>query len=134
MNPSKPVDISEFETPPRPPIQFEPLPFGPEKVVLDHDRDSTIISHDESLEMENPWAMEFDEEPTLEFIEKDSVDEHGSFILGILQESCSFNASPESAVCPEHPRGMQPPYGPLLQNFQKDGCRCICLSQTLQIS
>ena len=34
--------------------EFEPLPSGPEKVVLDHDRDSTVISHDESLEMENP--------------------------------------------------------------------------------
>ena len=78
--------------------EFEPLPSGPEKVVLDHDRDSTMISHNESLEMENPWAMEFDEKPTLESIEKDSVDEHGSFILGILQESCSFNASPESGM------------------------------------
>ena len=51
----EPVDISEFETPPIPPIEFEPHPSGPEK-VLDHDRDSTMISHDESLEMENPWA------------------------------------------------------------------------------
>jgi len=49
----EPVDISEFEAPPRPPIEFEPLPSGPEKVVLDHDRDSTMLSHDESLEMEN---------------------------------------------------------------------------------
>ena len=44
--------------------EFEPLPSGPEKVVLDHDRDSTMISHDESLEMENRWAMEFCEAPT----------------------------------------------------------------------
>ena len=33
--------------------QFEPLSSGPEKVVLDHNRDSTMLSHDESLEMEN---------------------------------------------------------------------------------
>ena len=33
---AKPVDISEFETTPRPPIEFEPLPSRPEKVVLDH--------------------------------------------------------------------------------------------------
>ena len=80
--------------------EFEPLPSGPEKVVLDHDRDSTMISHDESLEMENIWAMKFCEAPTLEFIEKDSVDEHGSFILVIPQESCSFNTSPElSTLC-----------------------------------
>ena len=52
MNPLNPY-ISEFETPPRPPIDFEPLPSGPEKVVLDHDRDPTTISHDESIEMEN---------------------------------------------------------------------------------
>jgi len=70
--PAEPVYISEFKTPPRPPIEFEPLPSGPEKVVLDHDRDPTTISHDESLEMENTWAMEFDEAPTLESKEKDS--------------------------------------------------------------
>ena len=33
--------------------EFEPLPSGPEKVVLKHDRDSTMLSHDKSLEMEN---------------------------------------------------------------------------------
>ena len=48
------IYISEFETPPRPSIEFEPLSSGPEKVVLDPDKDSTTISHDESLEMENP--------------------------------------------------------------------------------
>ena len=55
-----------------------------------------MIFHDESLEMENQWAMEFYEAPTLEYKEKDSIDEHGSFILEIPQEPCSFNASPES--------------------------------------
>ena len=44
--------------------EFEPLPYGPEEVVLDHVRDSTMISHGESLEMENRWAMEFCEAPT----------------------------------------------------------------------
>ena len=48
--------------------EFEPLSSGPKEVVLDHDRDSTMISHDESLEMENPWAMKVDEAPTLESI------------------------------------------------------------------
>ena len=33
--------------------EFEPLSSSPEKVVLDHDRDSTVLSHDKSLEMEN---------------------------------------------------------------------------------
>ena len=57
-----------------------------------------MISRDESIEMENTWAMEFDEAPTLESKEKDSLDEHGSFILEIQQEPCKFNASPESGT------------------------------------
>ena len=57
-----------------------------------------MITHDESLEMENLWAMEFCEAPTLESIEKDSIYEHGSFILVIPQKPCSFNISPESGM------------------------------------
>ena len=57
-----------------------------------------MISHDESLETKNPWAMEFYKAPTLEFEVKDSTGEHGSFILVIPQEPCSFNASPESVT------------------------------------
>ena len=51
-----------------------------------------MISHDESLEMENPWAMEFCEAPTLESDKEDSTDEHGTLIFEI---PCSFNATPE---------------------------------------
>ena len=29
----EPIDVSEFENSPRPPIEFEPLPSGPEKVL-----------------------------------------------------------------------------------------------------
>ena len=47
-------------------IEFEPLPDGLESDVLDLDRDTTMIFHDEPLEMENQWAMEFCEVPTLE--------------------------------------------------------------------
>ena len=36
--------------------EFEPLSSGPKDVVLDHDRDSTMISHDESLDMKNVSA------------------------------------------------------------------------------
>ena len=36
--------------------KFEPLPDGLESVVLDLDRDTTMIFHDEPLEMENQWA------------------------------------------------------------------------------
>ena len=52
-----------------------------------------MISHDESLEMENRWAMEFCEAPTLESDEKDSTYEHETIIFEI---PCSFNATPES--------------------------------------
>ena len=65
-----------------PSIKFEPLPTGPE-YVLDHDRESTPISLDESLEMENQWAMKICEAPTLETEEKDSTNEHGSSTLEI---------------------------------------------------
>ena len=75
--------------------EFEPHPSGPEKVVLDHDRDSTLISQNESLDMENQWAMKFCEALTLESDEKDSTDEHGTIIFEI---PCSFNATPESGM------------------------------------
>jgi CRISPR/Cas system CSM-associated protein Csm4 (group 5 of RAMP superfamily) len=42
--------------------------------------------------------MEFCETPTLESEGKDSIDEHGSFILETPQEQCSFNASQESGM------------------------------------
>jgi len=54
-----------------------------------------MITRDESLEMENPWDIEFDEAPTLESIKKDCIDEHGSFIFEIPHDSYSFNVSPE---------------------------------------
>ena len=44
--------------------EFEPLSSSPKEVVLDHDQDSTMLSHNKSLEMENRWAMEFCEAPT----------------------------------------------------------------------
>ena len=54
-----------------------------------------MIFHDESLEMENSWAMEVCEAPTLESDEKDSTDEHETIIFEI---PCSFNATPESGM------------------------------------
>ena len=57
-----------------------------------------MISHDESLDMKNRRATEYCEAPTLEFIEKDSIYEHGSFIQVIPQKPCSFNTSPESGT------------------------------------
>jgi hypothetical protein len=78
--------------------KFEPLPAGPGYVVLNHDRESTSSFHNESLEMENQWAMQFCEAPTLESEEKDSTNEHGSFTFDIPREPCSFNVTPESGM------------------------------------
>ena len=52
------VRSCEDERSSSPSTEFEPLPDGLESVVLDLDRDTTIIFHDESFEMENQWAME----------------------------------------------------------------------------
>jgi hypothetical protein len=79
-------------------IEFEPLPDGPFYVVSDYDRESTSVLHDDSLEMENSWDIEFCEALTLEFEEKDFLDEHGDVILEALQEPCSHNAFLESAA------------------------------------
>ena len=78
--------------------EFEPLPDGLESDVLDLDRDTTMIFHDEPLEMDNQWAMEFCEAPTLESKEKDFINEHGSFTFDIPRKPCSFNATPESGT------------------------------------
>ena len=72
--------------------EFEPPSSGPEYVVLDHDRDTTLIFHGASFEMKNQRAMEY-EAPTLESEEKDSTHEHGSFSFEIPQEPCSFNTT-----------------------------------------
>ena len=61
--------------------EFEPLSSGQEYIVLDLDRDTNMILHDAALEMENQWAMEFCEAPTLESEEKDPTNEHGILLL-----------------------------------------------------
>ena len=78
--------------------EFEPLPVGLEYVVLDYDRESTSSFHNASLEIENQWAMEFCEAPTLESNEKDSSNEHGNFTFDIPSKPCSFNTAPESGM------------------------------------
>ena len=57
-----------------------------------------MIFHDESLVMENQWAKESCEVPTLESNEKDSTNEHGSFTFDIPRKPCSFNATLESGM------------------------------------
>ena len=79
-------------------IEFEPRPTSPHRAVLDHDRDTAMIIYDEPLVIENPWIKEFNEALSLECEEKDSIDEHGSFILE-TPPPCSFSTPPESAAC-----------------------------------
>jgi hypothetical protein len=57
-----------------------------------------LFIHDASLEMENSWAMEIYEVPTLEFERKDSIDKHGSLTLAIPKEPCLHHASLESTT------------------------------------
>ena len=76
--------------------EFEHLPAGLDYVVLDHDRDSTMIFDDKSLQMENSWAKEFFEAPTLD--SEGSIDEHGNFNLEIAQKPCSSNTLLESGT------------------------------------
>ena len=79
-------------------IEFEPRPTSPRRIVLDHDRDTSMIVHDEPLEAENPWAREFNEALPLECEGSESIDEHVSFILE-SPPPCSFSTPPESAAC-----------------------------------
>jgi hypothetical protein len=110
--------------------EFKPLPVGLESVVLNLDRDTTMIFHDESLEMENQWVMEFCEAPTLESEEKDSTNEHGNFTFDIPCKPCSFNETPESGMlsAPCTHEDYNHPIVLFCKNFQKVGCRCIYLS------
>ena len=89
------LHFCEDERSSSPSIEFEPLPAGPEYVVLDLYRVTTMSLHDKSLEMEKSWAKEFCEAPTLELKKKDSTYQHGTVIFEI---PCSFNASLESGT------------------------------------
>ena len=92
------LHFCEEERPSSPLIEFEPLPDGLESVVLDLDRDTTMIFHDESLEMENQWAKKSCEALTLESNEKDFSSEHENFTFDIPCIPCSFNTTPESGM------------------------------------
>ena len=92
------LHFCEDERSSSPSIEFEPLPDGLEYVVPNHNRESTSSFHNASLEIENQWALELCEAPTLESKEKDSTNEHGSFTFDIPCKPCSFNATPESGM------------------------------------
>jgi len=78
-------------------IEFKPHPTSPHSVVLDHDRDTTTIIHNEPLGRENHQAREFSEALTLESKGKESVDGHASFILE-SPSACPYNILPDSAT------------------------------------
>ena len=78
-------------------IEFEPFLPSPQGVVLNNDRDTTTIFHDESLEIENSWARVSSDSLNLEFEENDSIDEYGSFIVK-TSPPCSFSTPPESGT------------------------------------
>jgi hypothetical protein len=92
-----PLHLCEDERLPSSLIEFEPLPTGLYH-VSNRGRESTLFIHDASFEMENLWAMEIYEAPTLESKGKDLIDKHGSFTLDLPQEPCLHHVSPESAT------------------------------------
>jgi hypothetical protein len=92
------LHLCEGERSSSPLNKFEPLSTGPYHVALNLGRESTSILLDESLKMENSWAMEIYETLTLESKGKDSTDEHGNFTHDIPTKPCSHLASPELAM------------------------------------
>jgi hypothetical protein len=57
--------------------------------------ESISTFHDKSLEIENSWAMESCEAPTLEFMGKGSTEKHDRFILNAPHKPCLHHAYPE---------------------------------------
>ena len=92
------LELPIHEQPTCPLIELKPHPTSPHFDDPDHNQDTTMIFHDEPLEIENPWAREFIESLSLECEESGSIDEHDSFILE-SPPPCSFSIPPESATC-----------------------------------
>ena len=76
-------------------LKPEPCPSGPQNVVLDSGRVSTLILHDMSLEKENRCAMDNIEAPTLETEKKNFAVEHQSFSFETPHASCSLLEFPK---------------------------------------
>jgi hypothetical protein len=95
IDPKDSLHICEGERSPSISTKFEPLPAGPYDVAFDHDRESILTFHDKSLEIENSWAMESCEAPTLEFMGKGSTYKHDIFILNAPHKPCLHHAYPE---------------------------------------
>jgi hypothetical protein len=78
----------ETECIPSPLLESKSCPSGHPNVVLDSDRESTLILCDRFCAMDMPKA------PTLE-TKKNSANEHGNFSFKIPHISCSFSESPK---------------------------------------
>jgi hypothetical protein len=61
------LELCETEHPSSPSIKLKPLPSSLQYVILDNNRNSFIIFHNEPLEKENPWAVNKLEVLTLEY-------------------------------------------------------------------
>ena len=82
----------ETERIPSPSLEPKSCPSGHPNVVLDSDRDSTLILHERFCSMDMPKA------PTLETKENNSITEHESFSFDTPHISCSHLESPEIVV------------------------------------
>jgi hypothetical protein len=82
--------VCETKRIPSPSLEPKSCPPGHLNVVLDNDRDSTLILH------ERFWAMDKLEAPTLELDMNDSTNEHESSSFEFPHISCSLLMSLES--------------------------------------
>jgi hypothetical protein len=82
----------ETEHPSSPSLKPKPCPSGHQNVVLDSDRELTLILHERFCAMDMPKA------PTLETEQKDSTIKYESFSFKTPHVSCSRLESPEIVV------------------------------------
>jgi hypothetical protein len=76
--------LCEIERPSTSSLEPKPCPFGHPNVVLDSDRDSTLILHEKSCAMDIPSA------PTLQTKKEDPAVEHKDFSFESPPVSCSL--------------------------------------------
>ena len=74
--------------------------------------------------------MDIHEETPLEIEKEDDIDEHGSYFMNTSSNPCSYEKSPESIGLSN--LATHEIFNPLIllvhKDFERGGCRCICLS------